>query len=97
MYLGSAPISPELPIPPSIVTALCAGLSLFALFWVRPRIPPRPVTLLIFLLEGSAMVGAVWTLWSGSWMTAAASFLSIGLLALNGPERFERAADGFDR
>ena len=78
---------PRIPPRPSIVP--------IDQYWGDGR-ASAAMSLLIFLLEGSATVGAVWTMLSGSWMTAAASFLSIGLLALNGPERFERSVDGLE-
>ena len=48
----------------------------------------------IYLLELGATFGAIWRFLSGSLMTAAVSFVSIAVLAFNGPERFERSVDG---
>jgi hypothetical protein len=50
----------------------------------------------IFLLEGSATLGAVWTMLTASWMTAIVSVVSLAVMTLNGPERFERTADGLE-
>jgi len=54
------------------------------------------VNFVIFLLDGSATLVAVWTLLTGSWMTAVVSLVSIVIMAFNGPERFERSVDGLE-
>ena len=50
----------------------------------------------LFLLEGSATLSAVWTMLTASWITTVVGLASLAVMALNGPERFERSADGLE-
>jgi hypothetical protein len=50
----------------------------------------------LFLLEGSATLSAAWTMLTASWMTTVVGLVSLAVMALNGPERFERSADGLE-
>lgn len=52
----------------------------------------RAASLVLFLFEGSAILGAVCTMLSASPIAAVISFAAILGLAFNGPERLERPA-----
>jgi hypothetical protein len=57
-------------------------------FWKDPQ-TFAAASLVFFLFEGSAILGAIWTLVSGSMSTALVSALAIVGLLFSGPERFE--------
>jgi len=50
----------------------------------------------LFLLEGSTTMAAAWTMLTASWMTAMVGLVSVAVMAFNGPQRFERSADGLE-
>jgi FtsH-binding integral membrane protein len=58
-------------------------------YWQDPRAGAAG-TLLIFMLEGPSTLAAVWTMVSGSWLTALVSLLGIVGIAVSGPSHQEQ-------
>lgn len=58
-------------------------------YWQNPRVTAA-VGLVLFLFEGVAMLGFVWTLTTGSWLGVAASLAGVAGLVVSGPGQFEQ-------
>lgn len=104
---GRAPLANDIPLPESVLVAICVVDLLVVWFWAKPKIPRRSPMLsaedywkdtqvisaaqvTLFLFEGAAILGLVFTLLSGSPYTALASALGVLGMVLVGPERIER-------